>query len=204
MKGLLIKDFINQKSQAVIYIFIFILWGFLAFSDQTVNMLPIFIAILSVMSTVTAVAIDDRSKFNSYAVCMPLSRFDIIFCKYLYNIIVTLVGVVISFTIYYCMNGNIVENLLMCLMGISVSLVCAAIFLPLMFKLGIEKARFVLFALALIPFVMMFVFPSVHISVSVPSINEIKTAICFMPVIALAITFISVFISERIYKNKEF
>lgn len=204
MKGLLIKDLLNQKGQAKLYLFILVFWCIIAFTNRNINMMPMFFAMLALISTINAVAYDDRGKFNSYSVCMPVSKFEIVFTKYLYNFIVTVVGIAFSFVIYYIISGDFVGNLLTCLAAFSGSLIFTAIFLPIIFKLGIEKARIAFMLVALIPMIAAFVLPNISSSVVKPTDAHMTTVICFLPVAALVLTFISAFISEKIYKNKEF
>lgn len=204
MKGLLLKDFINQKGQLKIYLFILVFWVIIAFTNKGTNMMPMFFTMLALMSTINAVAYDDRGKFNSYSVCMPISKFEIVFTKYIYNFIVTVVCIGFSFLVYYIISGDIVENLLTCLAAFSASLIFTAIFLPIIFKLGLEKARIAFMLVALIPIIAVLVLPNINIGVAEPTDAQVTTAICFLPVAALAISFISVSISEKIYKNKEF
>ena len=204
MKGLLLKDFINQKSQLKIYLFILVFWVIVAYINKGTNMMPIFFTMLALISTINAVAYDDRGKFNSYAVCMPISKFEIVFTKYLCNFIVTVVGIGFSFVVYYIISGDFVENLLTCLAAFSASLIFAAIILPIIFKFGLEKARIAFMLVGLVPILAVWVFSNINLSVAEPTDAQVTTAISFLPVAALAISFISVFISEKIYKNKEF
>lgn len=150
MKGLLLKDCYTITKQLKIFLFVIpviALTGGLSMSAMAV--------LLGSVLPMTAIAYDERSKWNELAAMMPFSKWDLVFSKYLLG--------------YLCMSGSAIlvvigqflirttgivqiENSLNILLFAIVSgLVFIAVNTPILFKFGSEKGRFVfIIAMALI------------------------------------------------------
>jgi len=78
MKGLLIKDFFVISKQLKIFIAALII-----FSIMPGYSLSVFAILYSGLLPITALAYDERSKWNNLAAMMPYSMGEIVFSKYL-------------------------------------------------------------------------------------------------------------------------
>ena len=94
---------------------------------------------------------DDFNKWNAYAITLPVSRKNIVKSKYISTIIIIMVsslfGLLISYLISMLPSQSldlkyVVEEFLSSLLGV---VIIVSIMFPMIFKFGIEKARFFIF-----------------------------------------------------------
>lgn len=146
MKGLLLKDWLmlfKQYRYMLLLILVYLIIGavnanvfFASFAGLFVAMLPI-----------TALGLDERSRWDSFAVMLPCSKKDVVYSKYLFGVIGVAVTALLYMafrTLFYAVKGNGVpfaEIVRIALGMVSVSLIFLSINLPIMFKKGVEKGR---------------------------------------------------------------
>lgn len=141
MKGLMLKDFFVISKQLK---FLLILLPILALLGSPLFSFAIFIgAILPV----TAIAYDERSRWNELAVMLPYTRRSLTLNKYLMGYLCVLVASALV------VLGQVASDLIagqevgVDWQGIFIAVMGAAIFIaintPLVFKFGSEKSRFV-------------------------------------------------------------
>ena len=103
------------------------------------------------MLVLTSLGYDEAAGFDKYVLTLPVNREDLVRCKYLLLLLLLAAGFVVG------MTGNVLINLLIqgekisFLEQIAAVAAVAAVFLlvyatllPLVFKLGVEKARMLL------------------------------------------------------------
>ena len=78
MKALLLKDWYVLRKQAWAYLIIVLVWG--AIPSEVLNLLAV---VYGAMIPYTAMAYDERSKWDQMAAMMPYSIRDIVLSKYL-------------------------------------------------------------------------------------------------------------------------
>ena len=83
MAGLLLKDCYNLKSQLKMLGLFLILFLVLAISMKNSGFFAGIAMMLAVMMPVTALAYDERAKWDQFAVTMPVTRTQIVGSKYL-------------------------------------------------------------------------------------------------------------------------
>lgn len=159
MKALLLKDFLVLRKQFRIMALIFVaygIWG--AFADNYL-FLASFLPIVFIMLTLTSFSFDDTYKWTSYALALPISRCHLVLSKYLLALFLAVLGGITS-SIYGCLMFFISEDFianelfLSCFTSISIGLVGFFILLPITFHFGVEKARYIMFLLFMIPFLL--------------------------------------------------
>jgi ABC-2 type transport system permease protein len=146
MKGLLLKDFYMIWKQAkfmLALVIIYILIGVV--SDS--SFWTVFSVIFMAMLPITALGLDERSGWTSYASMLPFSKHDIVVGKYVFG----LIGVGSSVLLYAVLTmltgivryGSVqIDSILQMIMPLfSVSFLFIATNLPIMFKVGVEKGR---------------------------------------------------------------
>lgn len=203
MKGLIIKDLINLKKQAKVFGFLMAFYVFLAIAMENAAMFGGIITILFAILPITALSYDERARWDKYALTMPISRQDLVIGKYLLG------GIFMGLAfLIYLMFGLITRmetpfNVLLisaALMG--VGLVFLAILLPILFKWGVEKGRFLMIAVLAVPTAAIVV--TSKLGITPPSERMLHTVAFLSPFIVLIILAGSIFLSVRVYMNKEF
>ena len=150
MKGLLIKDLYTIIKQMKIFIVMIIVFQLLpGFSLST------FAIVYCAMLPITALAYDERSKWNNLAAMLPYKAKDIVISKYILGYISVAIATTLAIIIKIITNiGNFNSNdgefITSFLIAMFIATVLQAINLPIMFKFTVEKGRiFFLFLLGL-------------------------------------------------------
>ena len=162
-----------------------------------------FSILLGAVLPMTAIAYDERSKWNELAAMMPYSKFDLIFSKYLLGYICMFGAAVLAFVgqIIGKNTGILVidDNLNVLLFAIMGGLIFIAINTPILFKFGSEKGRFV------------FIITMGIVGASGPILQKVDSRIILeilnlSPVILIAfvviLNVISIMISMNVKKDK--
>lgn len=147
MKGLLLKDMYELIKQCKFILLFCVVYVFLSYTESGYFFLAFSIIFFSLLPT-TIMALDERSKWESYAITMPYTRKEMVLSKY----ILSLGGVIFMSVLYelvniiiYFINSSYAMSIVdsfniilpFCLMAIIIS----SINLPINFKFGAEKGR---------------------------------------------------------------
>lgn len=202
MKGLLLKDIISLKQQAKIYLIIIVIWGVVSFVNHDGIFFGMCMILFTMMIPMTSMAYDDRSKWDRYALTMPVSRRDMVLSKYLLALVFAAATLLLTFFVNYSISFDLRESLTISLTFFLISMTVAAITLPIFFKFGVEKGRFVLMAAVLIPTVLSLVASKLHLTL--PDGTTFNQFLPFAPFLGVLCIAFSIFLSIRIYRKKEF
>ncbi|MEF9983053.1 MAG: ABC-2 transporter permease [Oscillospiraceae bacterium] len=204
MKGLIIKDLYTTMSQLSRYLIIALIFILIQHDASSL----MFVVVLASMLPITALAYDERSKWDRYAAMLPYKRAEIVLSKYIFGYICIFVSLLIASIIIFAISfifKNPVKNLfesafVFGLLGTTF----ISFNLPLTFKYGTEKSR-----------ILMFIFPVIIIAISTFMITLNNTIFDlfsflngiwgeFLIVIAvILINIISIFLSINIYRKKD-
>lgn len=204
MIGLILKDLLNLKKQAKIYLILVIFYFVFGITNKNPSMFSTMMTLVAVMIPITAMSYDERSKWDRYALTMPISRETIVGSRYLMGLIFLLTAFSLSilanmvFSKMYITEDVLTSSLATLSIGITIM----SFIFPIMFKFGVEKGRIlimlVFFApIALIPLLS-------KLGITMPNEETIKSFIYLSPLIATLIFTASIYISWSIYKKKEF
>lgn len=198
MKSLLLKDFYVITKQLKIFLIIIPVIAL-----TTGEAMSTFSILLGAVLPMTAIAYDERSKWNELAAMMPYSKFDLIFSKYLLGYLcmfgaplLVFIGQIIGKNNGIVVIDDDINVLLFAVMG---GLIFIAINTPILFKFGSEKGRFV------------FIITMALVGASGPILQKVDSRIILKtfnlsPVILLAFVVIlnvmSLMISMNIKKDK--
>lgn len=198
MKSLLLKDFYVITKQ--LKIFLIIIPVIALTTGEAMSTLSI---LLGAVLPMTAIAYDERSKWNELAAMMPYSKFDLIFSKYLLGYLCMFGAALLVFIgqIIGKNNGIVVidDDINVLLFAVMGGLIFIAINTPILFKFGSEKGRFV------------FIITMALVGASGPILQKVDSRIILKifnlsPVILLAFVVIlnvmSLMISMNIKKDK--
>lgn len=206
MKGLIIKDLLALKKQGKLFLGLFAFYFIYAIALKNISMLSM-ITVLCVMLPMTTMAYDERSKWDKYALSMPISRKTIVLSKYLFSILLDVLGVLIvavtsTIIVYFSNEMEILEALFMAVLFGAISLLFLSVMLPILFKYGVEKARLLIIVIILIPVLFGALIP--RLGLKPPSEEMFKLGANLSPVILIAILFLSIKLSINIFNKKEF
>lgn len=198
MKSLLLKDFYVITKQLKIFLIIIPVIAL-----TTGEAMSTFSILLGAALPMTAIAYDERSKWNELATMMPYSKFDLIFSKYLLGYLCMFGAALLVFIgqIIGKNNGIVVidDDINVLLFAVMGGLIFIAINTPILFKFGSKKGRFV------------FIITMALVGASGPILQKVDSRIILKifnlsPVILLAFVVIlnvmSLMISMNIKKDK--
>lgn len=203
MKGLLIKDLYTLAKQLKIFILMIVVFTCIpqfSFSG--------FAVIYSVMLPISALAYDERSKWNYLAAMMPYSAKDVVLCKYLLGYIMLFTAALLSAAALLCFGlfGKVpvsAETFIQLFLIACIAIILQAVNLPFMFKMGVEKGRLVFFALMAI----LVLGGTIYGSKLIGWLSSIRIDMLPLSIGVLFLTFlvntISIAVSINIYKRVE-
>lgn len=213
MRGLVLKDFYNMKTSFLILVGVIIFLNVVSIieGDSSGSISSFVLIMLPMIIATNTFGMDEKTKWDNYALTMPITRKDIVKSKYITVIVITAVAtiVIIGINIFIgSLSGEIVFSVIFSniLFNISVGIIFSSIMIPMVCKVGIEKARIALMAFILIPTLAgsyiennLGEFPkSLGVEVLMSNIGYISFGI------AILMCFISYIISVKIYEKKEF
>lgn len=209
MIGLLLKDFYTMRqylrTQLVLLLFLSVVSTGL---DNPATFLTGFTIILSVMLTISSFSYDDLAKWNRYALSLPVSRREIVGGKYLLSVVLCFIGAILSFFISrIILRFNPVDGFgLKEHLTATGAIICAAVFfisllLPLTFKFGVEKSRFVMIAVFAAPTAGVLALSK--IGVPMPAESSLMACVKLMPLLIIFLYSFSYWFSVKIFSGKE-
>ena len=208
MKGLLLKDMYELIKQCKFILLFCVVYVFLSYTESGYFFLAFSIIFFSLLPT-TIMALDERNKWESYAITMPYTRKEMVLSKY----ILSLGGVIFMSVLYefvniiiYFINSSYAMSIVdsfniilpFCLMAIIIS----SINLPINFKFGAEKGRLGTILICVIIGVIGGGLFS-QSSGSVELINYFMNIPSFVYLVLIALLWIvSYFVSVKIYEKR--
>lgn len=215
MAGLILKDFLVNKKYcflgglvSIAYIFIY------AFMLDNVDFVIPYIMLFSVMFILATFSYDNMADWDMYALTLPTSRNAIVYAKYILAFLTTFIGIltgIIVSIMYVVVRNQEMSKERLYLIGLSwvFSMLFNSIQLPLVIKLGAEKARFAILAVIFIPVVIVMGLSKMDMLGDVTNIlinfkKYINLFVYLIPIVTLICYLISMSISTNIFKKKEF
>ena len=158
MRGLIIKDFLTLKStwkNQVVMLIGSLLLSY-ALGNYTLAIITVPMALLT--SGITTFQTDEFYNILSFTLSGPYSRTKVIQARYLYTLIMAVVSFLIGGVIFALVNFILhppIEALNYSMLGFLImlelaGLVVDAVFYPIIYKYGCEKARFVLLSIVML------------------------------------------------------
>ena len=207
MKGLLLKDtYVILKQMRAMMIFTLV-----------IALIPVggifsYAICYAVLTPITALAYDERAKWNQYAAAMPYSSKDMVFSKYLLGYVMTfgvMFLVALSRGIYAIVMGEVgfADSLSLIVMVGCIALLMQAVNLPPMFKFGVEKCRMIYNLLLVIIIVCSYTLVESMLEdgmLTTAGITGVLSGkyLLLLVVVTMVVNLISVKISEKLYAGK--
>lgn len=165
MKGLILKDLYNLSRQYKVIVGLIIFYVILSMKEESTFFFGGFMALLMMMQVITALAYDERSKWDRYALAMPVSRADLVLSKYVLGGILSAFAFTLSFIFQTAKGTGPMEAFTASLITMAMGLFIIFITLPLFFKFGVEKGRYIIIIVFFIPALLAMFLPEINISV---------------------------------------
>lgn len=200
MKGLLLKDWKTLLKQMKVMLAIMAL-----FACVPGTYMSAFALFYAAMMPITALAYDERAKWDELAAMMPYTAKAIVGSKYALGLTLVLPVLALSVLSRLIIHSMpiVSEETMSLLITACLSLILMAINLPFMFRFGVEKGRLIYILLTCA-----FVVAGVSFADKLTDmINGIGTAmVTIVPLLLLAVTAIALFvsccISVHVYRAK--
>lgn len=202
MKGLLLKDLMNLKQQAKSISLVVIIWTIIAITGNNASMIGGLVGILSALLPITALAYDEKAKWDKYALTMPVTREDMVLSKYVLSLSLSAFAGCLSLVLHLIITNNVMESLLTSGGYMGAGILLFSIVLPLMFKYGVEKGRLLMLVIFLLPVIGGMALQ--HLQLPMPDPAMLESLGYLLPIGIILILLLSVWVSMRIYRKKEF
>lgn len=137
----------QMKSWLIVAVFCFF-YSYFMNADSFLFML---IILIGIMSTMTVFSLDKACGWDTYAISLPLTRKEIVEARYLFAFLID-IGVSLACCLLMLLRGlikggvNIPESLHSLFQILLVTILMQLLLFPVIYKLGVEKARFVYMA----------------------------------------------------------
>lgn len=196
MKGLLIKDFLVIAKQLKLFLLLIPIMALTAGTS-----LASIAILLGAVLPMTAVAYDEQSKWEQLAAMMPYSKKDLVLSKYLLGYLcmagATILFLLAQFVLTIVTAGNTDSSFFMILLSIVNGLLLIAVNMPILFKFGAQKGRFVFILFLGLGCAAASIFN--HVNAEVP-VYGAKFLPAIVLILAILANIVSVMISMRLKK----
>lgn len=215
MTSLLLKDFYILFNNAKAFIFMILIFAFAFIPSSGFLAYIVASGIMSSMMVVTTFSYDERSKWHQYALVMPYERREIVLSKFCLLSICSLTGIALASIIGLALQPvlalfsiqiifEVEEFLSTMLLGFSLALIYGSFSIPLIFKLGAEKARLLTILSFLIPTAIGFIIFKIALALGIVLTDSLVVyGIMFSPVVALLWMMPLYFLSLSIFNATE-
>ena len=198
MTALIKKDFYEAFTSFRSLIVIMLLFGVVAAVSVNASFLAAYLVILPGSLSSSLVNLEEKEKWNSFCMTLPVTRKDIITAKYIFTLILIAAGAVMV-TLISLIHGQ-TDILYTFMLYVSIGLAVPTLTLPLTYQFGADKARYLT------------MFISILLTLSVINMDSDTSAITMMlakfsPFVMAAVMIVlfaaSWMLSSAIYERKE-
>lgn len=206
MKGLLIKDLLCLRKQLLFLGVFMALYLFFLLQLGDSSFLGAYIVMLCVVVTISTFACDEMSKWNAYALSLPVTRRRIVLSRYALSVLLLLAAFILS-AVLLLVKGMLNAEQLLTLAGVSAAaLALLALFLPLIYKFGTQKSRLVILLVFLVPTGAAFMFRNLFPDIRLPQLDVVGVTSLVLSALLCSVLLLALSyeISYRIFSRKEF
>ena len=209
MKALIYKDLISIKNALLLQFVVIIALGIYFYKENQLVLIPLFFILVPVIILGMLFGMDNQYSTNKYLIASGISRKKIVLSRYTIIWAMSLLAILISLLVGF--NKNPLTKDVPLILILSALLLITSIVgvfeLPLMYKFGAEKARFIFVILYFIVFAFFSTISSnkewilEYINKGLTMDKTLLALVIF--VITIIFHMISVLISIKIFENKE-
>ena len=209
MKALIYEDLTSVKQALILKIVVILALAVYFYEEKQLVLIPFFFILIPIILLGMVFGIDNQYSTNKYLISSGISRKKIVFSRYTIIWFMSLFAIALSFVVGFNKNPLTKEIPLILILSslFFVTSIVGVVELPLMYKFGAEKARLVFVIL----YFLVFAFFSTISSNKEWLLEYVNKGLTMdktlLSLIIFAITIIvhalSVFISIKIFENKE-
>lgn len=202
MKGLILKDLYTMVKQLKIFLLMIIIFACIPGEFSISSFAIVYAALLPI----TALAYDERSKWNQLAAMMPYSVKSIVWSKYIFGYIMIggtfAISVASQLVVAFVTKSTLGEQAMELLLIVCIAIVLLSINMPLMFKFGVEKGRIAFIILTVLTVTVLFSLEDTLFAwvASADWSASIVALVCVAATILVNLA--SAVISEKVYVKK--
>ena len=214
MLGLMIKDVYTMKRQVKMTLLISLFYIIFSIADNNISFLSLVSMFANLGILLSTFSYDEKSHWDKYARILPVSYQKIIFSRYAEILIVNVAVLVILMPISFFVKQpeqEILEVLSILVAVSCVGVILLSIMFPIIYKIGMEKARIMIFVIMFIPICATVTLGKLDIGLNMrhflesPVVNFISYHLYIIcPLIAAVVFVLSYQISNAIVAKKEY
>ncbi len=162
---------------------------------------------LAILLPITAISYDERSKWDRFALTMPVSRETLVQSKYFLSLLTLIFSLILTLILVPLLGDHLLEDYIGILTSTGAALLMISILMPLIFHFGVEKARYLMLIIVLLPVLLLFLLRSL-VRGPFPELSFIQNLspnwLWLIPLFLILALWISYKTSIQIYLRKEF
>lgn len=206
MRGLLYKEYYMLRPQLKSWLAFLLFFTVYSFVFKSVGMLTMMLAVIGITSCYNSFHYDKQYRCDEYIAAMPVSRGQMVASKYMFSLsvdlliaAVTAVIILISCTVP-ALNIPLDEAMGAAGGVLAVTVLIQAVTIPLIYILGVEKARYVNMIIWMAPWVLIMLNRD-----RIPEITEgqIMGLLKLAPIAILVVLVVSWLISTAVFKKRD-
>lgn len=209
MKALIYKDLISIKNALLLQFAVIIGLGIYFYKENQLVLIPLFFILIPIILLGMVFGIDNQYSTDKYLISSGISRKKIVFSRYTIIWFMSLFAMALSFVVGFNKNPLTKEIPLILILSslFFITSIVGVVELPLMYKFGAEKARLVFVILYFLVFAFFSTISSnkewllEYVNKGLTMDKTLLSLIIFT--ITIIVHSISVFISIKIFENKE-
>ena len=209
MKALIYKDLISIKNALLLQFAVIIGLGIYFYKENQLVLIPLFFILIPIILLGMVFGIDNQYSTDKYLISSGISRKKIVFSRYTIIWFMSLFAIALSFVVGFNKNPLTKEIPLILILSslFFITSIVGVVELPLMYKFGAEKARLVFVILYFVVFAFFSTISSnkewllEYVNKGLTMDKTLLSLIIFA--ITIIVHSISVFISIKIFENKE-
>ncbi len=209
MKALIYKDLISIKNALLLQFAVIIGLGIYFYKENQLVLIPLFFILIPIILLGMVFGIDNQYSTDKYLISSGISRKKIVFSRYTIIWFMSLFAIALSFVVGFNKNPLTKEIPLILLISslFFITSIVGVVELPLMYKFGAEKARFIFVILYFIVFAFFSTISSnkewllEYVNKGLTMDKTLLSLIIFA--ITIIVHALSIFISIKIFENKE-
>lgn len=209
MKALIYKDLISIKNALLLQFVIIVGLGVYFYKENQLVLIPLFFILVPVILLGMVFGMDNQYSTNKYLISSGISRKKIVISRYMIILFMSLFAIGLSFVVGFDKNPLTKEIPMLLILSslFFITSIVGVVELPLMYKFGAEKARFIFVILYFIVFAFFSTVSSnkewllEYINKGLSMDKTILTLLIFVTTIIIHL--LSIFSSIKIFENKE-
>lgn len=209
MKALIYKDLISIKNALLLQFVIIVGLGVYFYKENQLVLIPLFFILVPVILLGMVFGIDNQYSTNKYLISSGISRKKIVISRYMIILFMSLFAIGLSFVVGFDKNPLTKEIPMLLILSslFFITSIVGVVELPLMYKFGAEKARFIFVILYFIVFAFFSTISSnkewllEYVNKGLSMDKTIITLLIFVTTIIIHL--LSIFSSIKIFENKE-